>query len=93
MIEAVKDTFEENLHNYQQMKSVGSAYVTKRKCSIQECVHHFLAGQWLQKTFPGVTFANSYFSEKRYQICRDEKDISELPEDLTGIFKKNMIVG
>ena len=87
MSQAVKDAFEQNLDNYQQMKSVASAYVNKRKCSIQECVYHILAGQWLDKTFPGVIFANSNLPEKRYRICRDEKDISELPEYSTGILK------
>ena len=90
MSQAVKDAFEQNLDNYQQMKSVASAYVNKRECSIQECVYHILACQWLCKTFPGVIFANSNLPEKRYRICRDEKDISELPEDSTGIFKRNM---
>ena len=63
------------------MKLVASAYVNERECSIQECAYHVLAGQWLRKTFPGLIFANSNLSEKRYWICRDEKDMSELPED------------
>ena len=29
--------------------------------------------------------------EKRYRICREENDISQLPEDSRDIFKKNMI--
>ena len=91
MSQAVKDAFEQNLDKYQQMKSVASAYVNKRECSIQECVYHILAGQWLRKTFPGVIFANSNLPENRYRICRNKKDISELPEDSTGIFKRNMI--
>ena len=73
------------------MKSAAFAYVNKRECSIQECVYHILAGQWLRKTFPSVIFANSNLPERRYRICRDEKDISELPEDSTNIFKGNMI--
>ena len=72
------------------MKSVAHSYVNQWECSIQECVYHILAGQWLRKTFPGVIFANSKVPEKRYRICRDEKNISELPEDSTDIFKRNM---
>ena len=64
MNQAVNDAFEQNLYNYQQMKSVASACVNKRECSIQECVYHILAGQWLRKTFPGVIFANSDLPEK-----------------------------
>ena len=66
MSQAVKEAFEHNLDNYQQMKSVAHSYVNKRECSIQECVYHILPGQWLRKTFPGVIFANSNVPEKRY---------------------------
>ena len=72
------------------MKSVARSYVNKREFSIQECVYHIVAGQWLRKTLPGVIFANSNVPEKRYRICRDEKDISELPQDSTDIFKRNI---
>ena len=90
MSQAVKEAFEHNLDSYQQMKSVAHSYVNQWECSIQECVYHILAGQWLRKTFPGVIFANSNVPEKRYRICRGEKNISELPEDSTDIFKRNM---
>ena len=40
------------------MKSVASAYVNKRECSIQEYVYHILPGQWLRKTIQSVIFAN-----------------------------------
>ena len=36
-------------------------------------------------------FANSNILEKRYRICREEKDVSQLPQDSRDIFKKNMI--
>ena len=91
MNQAVKEAFEHNLDNYQQMKNVAHTYVNKRECSIQECVYQILAGQWLRKTCPGVIFANSNIPEKRYRICREEKDILQLPDDSTDIFKKNMI--
>ena len=90
MSQAVKDAFEVSLDNYRKMKSVASAYINKRGCSI-ECVYHILVDQWLLKTFLGVIFTNSNLPEKRYRICRDEKDISELPEDSGDIFKRNMI--
>ena len=38
MSRAVKDEFEQNTDNYQQMKSVASAYVNKRECITEECV-------------------------------------------------------
>ena len=54
-------------------------------------MYQVLSGQWLRKTFPGVIFANSNIPEKRYHICREEKDMSQLPEDSRDIFKKNII--
>ena len=44
MKQAVRDAFEKVLNNYEQMKSVASAYINKRECSIQECVY-ILPGQ------------------------------------------------
>ena len=54
MKQAVRDAFEKELSNYEQMKSVANAYINKREHSIQESVYHILPGQWLRKTFPGV---------------------------------------
>ena len=91
MSQALKEAFQDKLDNYQQMKSVAQRFVNKRECSIQESVYQVLSGQWLRKTFPGVIFANSNIPEKRYRICREEKDMSQLPEDSRDIFKKNII--
>ena len=76
MNQAVKEAFEDKLDNYQQMKSVAQTYINKRECSIQECLYQVLSGKWLRKTFPGVIFANFNIPEKRYRICRKEKDIA-----------------
>ena len=67
MSQVVKDAFEKNLDNYEQIKSFAYVYTNKRECSIQECVYHILSGQWLKETFPGVVFANSNLPEKRYK--------------------------
>ena len=64
MKQAVRDAFEKVFKNYDQLKSFANAYINKSKCSIQECVHHILPGQWLRKEFPGVIFANSNVAEK-----------------------------
>ena len=95
LLEISKEDYEPALSisedNYQQMKSAVQPHVNKRECSIQECVYQVLSGQCLRKTFPSVIFANSNIPEKRYWICREEKDISQLPENSRDIFKKNMI--
>ena len=87
MSQAVKEAFEDNLGNYQQMKSVAHTHVSKREYGIQECVYHVLAGQWLRKTFPRVTFANSNLPEKERYL----KEILKLPQDSIDIFKRNLI--
>ena len=87
----MKDTFKKFLDNYEQMKSVAYTYPNKRECSIQECVYYILSGEWLRKIFPGVKFANSNLSAKRYRIFISEEQISELPQESTNIFKRNMI--
>ena len=70
----MRDAFEKELDNHEQMKSVGNIYLNKRECS----VFHILPGQWLRETFPGVIFANSNIREKyfvsfsvkmKFQIC------------------------
>ena len=91
MSQVVKDAFEKNIDNYEQMKLIAKVYTNKRECSVQECVYHILAGQWLRKTFPGVIFANSNIPERRFRLCLSEKELTELPEDSKKIFKRNMV--
>ena len=92
MKQGVRDAFEKELNNYEQMKSVTNVYINKRKCSIQQFVQHILPGQWLKrKTFPGVIFANSNKPEKGFRLCLAEQEISELPEGSKKIFKQNMV--
>ena len=87
MKQAVRDAFEKELNNYEQMKSVANAYINKRQCSTPGCVYHILPGQWQRKRFAGVLFANSNIPEKRFRLCLAEHEISELPEDSKKIFK------
>ena len=42
MKQAVRDVFEKELNNYEQMKSFANADNNKSECSIQECVYHIL---------------------------------------------------
>ena len=68
MTQAVRDAFERELDNHEQMRSVANTYLNKREYSIQECVHHVLPGQWLRRTFPGVNFANSNLPKKHFVV-------------------------
>ena len=42
MTQAVRDAFEKELHNNEQMKSVANVYLNKREFSVQEFVYHIL---------------------------------------------------
>ena len=91
MKQAVRDAFEKELNNYEQMTSVVNAYISKRECSIQECVYHIIKGQWLRKAFPGVIFANSNVLEKSFLFCLPEHEIFKLPEHSKKIVMQNMV--
>ena len=85
------DAFENELDNHEQMKTVGNAYLNKRKCSVKKCVYHVFSGQWLRKTFPLVIFANSNIPEKRFRMLLSQDEISDLPEDSKNLFQWNMV--
>ena len=40
--QAVRDAFEKELDNHEQIKSVANVYLNKRECSVQGCVYHIL---------------------------------------------------
>ena len=47
MKQAVQNAFQKERDNYEQVKSAVNKYINKKECSIQECAHHILLGQWL----------------------------------------------
>ena len=90
MKQAVKEALENNLDNYQQMKSVAHAYSFKRECSVQESVYHIMPELWLRKIFP-VVYANSDLPEKCLKMILSEKEIAELPDDSTNLLIATLI--
>ena len=91
MKQAAKEAIKSNVGAYEQMKSIARAYITTRECSIQEAVYHVMPELWLRKSYPTVIFINTNLPEKRFRICRTEVELSELPEDSTDVFKRNML--
>ena len=71
MTQEVRDAFERELDNREQMRSAANAYLNKKECIIQECVYHALPGHWPRRTFP-VIFANSNAPKKRFHIFLSE---------------------
>lgn len=91
MNQAAKEAYKNNLEIYDKMKSIVNADVTKREVSVQEAVYLVMPELWLRKVFPGVSLANSNTPAKRFRVCLSKKEISELPEDSTAIFKRNTL--
>ena len=79
----------ENLGYEDRMRKLAIAFLSHRQCSLQEAVFQVMPELWLRKTYPAVTFANSNFPEKRFRICKSEKEFLELSEDSTDVFKRN----
>ena len=46
---------------------------------------------WLLKIFPRLIYANSNLPEKRMKMTLSEKEIAELPNDSTDLYKGNII--
>ena len=91
MKQAFKESLEKGAGSYEQMKSVTHAYASKRECSPKEAAYQIMPVLWLRKVFPGVLYVNSNIPEKRVRMMLSEKEIAELPEDSTYIYKRNMM--
>ena len=72
-----------------RMKKLAIAFLSHRQCSMQEAVYQLMPELWLRKTFPAVSFANTNLPDKRFRMCKNEKELNELPEDSTDVFKRN----
>ena len=88
--QAMKQAFKESLERgagcYEQMKSVAHAYI-----SLQEAICQVMPELWLRKVFLGVLYVNSNIPEERVRMMLSKKEIFELPEGMTDIYKRNMV--
>ena len=91
MKQAAKEALKGNKSDYEKMKAIAKAYITKRECSAQEAVYLIMPGLWLRKLFPRVIFSNSNLPEKWFRIFKKKAKIDELPDDSTDIFQRNML--
>ena len=73
------------------MNLITWAYSSKREYSIQEVVYHIMPELWLRKVFLAVLFANTNLPENSYRVSVREKEIKQLPESSTDIFKTNIL--
>ena len=91
MKQGFKESLERGTGSYEQIKLLAHAYLSKRECSLQEAVYQVMLELWLRKVFPIVLYINSDIPEKGVRMMLSKKEILELPEDSTYIYKRNMV--
>ena len=79
------------MNHHGTMKTIVKAYLSNRKCSVQEAVYHILPELKLRRILPAVHFINTNSPEERIQVLLSEKELSELPGNNSTIFKKSSI--
>ena len=79
------------MHHNDTMKTIARTYLSNHKCSVREAVYHILPDLKLRRIFPAVYFVNTNFLEKRFQVLLPEKELSELPDNSSNIFRRSHI--
>ena len=77
------------MHNQDTMKTIAKAYLSNWEYSVQEVVYHILPELKLRRIFPAVYFVNTNLPEERVRVLLSKKELSELPDDSSNIFKKS----
>ena len=63
--------------------------MNSRERSVHEVIYHILPELRLRRIFPDVYFVNTNLPEERVQVLLSEKELSELPDDSSNIFRKS----
>ena len=87
MKQPAKESFDNNMHYHDTMKAIAKACLTNKECSVWEAVYHILPGLWLSKVFLAVYFGNINLTEDNFHVLISEKELTELAEPSTNIFK------
>ena len=74
----------------ESFKKIGSAFLSSREVSSQECVYRCLPELWLRKTFPGTVFINTALPEQRVRTMKSKEQMTGL-DDGTEIFNSDII--
>ena len=67
MKQSDKETFENNMHDHDTLKSIAKAYLSSRECSVQEAVCHIQPELKVRGIFPTVYFVNTNPPEKKFK--------------------------
>ena len=88
---AAKEAKNENMNVRDRLKKIGAAFLSTREVSSQECVYTVMPELWLRKVFPKSIFVSTEFPEKRVRVAKEQKELDELDDESTDIFKSNII--
>ena len=91
MRRAAKEAVENNMHHHDTMKAFAKAFLNNRECFVQEAVYHILPELKLSKNLPAFYFANTNLPEERVHVLLPEKELNELRDDSSNIFKRSNI--
>jgi hypothetical protein len=92
IINAAKEAKEANLSVRDGLRKIGAAFLSIREVSAQECVYRCMPELWLRKIFPKTLFVSTDFPENRISVAKTRRELDELDDDSTDIFKSNIIV-
>ena len=65
IMNAVREGKDNNLNIGESLRKVGTAFLSCREVSAQECVYRCMPELWLRKTFPCTVFVNTGLLEER----------------------------
>ena len=94
MTQAIRDAFEKELNNFEQIKPVANVYINKRECVFRSVYTIFYEVNGWEITIPSVILANSITPGKRFpvfRVCLREDEISVLTEDSKKIFNWSIV--
>ena len=91
IMNAAREAKDNNLNIRESLRKVGTAFLSCREVSAQECVYRCMPELWLRKTFPCTVFVNTGLPEERCRVAKSKEEIEDLDDDSTDIFMSNII--
>lgn len=88
---AAKEAKTSNLNIRNSLRKIGAAFLSTREVSSQECVYRCMPELWLRKVFAKTVFLSTDLPEKRVRVVKSQKELDELHDDSTDIYKSNII--
>ena len=75
MEQVAKETFANNMHHNNALKTISKAHLRNCESSVQEAVYYILLEFQLRRIFPAVYFVNNNLPKERVQVLLSEKKL------------------